>query len=110
MKALIATLALVSASATHAEFFDGNDLLEGINSTSNVKYGGALGYIMGVTDTLRGVSTCPPPNTTAGQLRDMVKQYLDLYPASRTFTGDAIVHRVVSTAWPCENRKKGNTL
>lgn len=108
MKAIITALALVATAAAHAEFYDGNELMEGINSTSNVKYGGALGYIMGVTDTLRGVSTCPPPNTTAGQLRDMVKMYLEQYPANRTFTGDAIVHRVVSTAWPCQ--KKGSSL
>lgn len=105
----LATLTLAALCATaNAEFWDGNKLYERYNSSSAFEQGMTLGYIMGVADTALGVSHCAPPTSTAGQMSDMVMQYLRVYPERRTRTGDSIVLEVLRAAWPCAARS-GNS-
>jgi hypothetical protein len=106
MRAAILIFAALAALPVHAEFKDGNKLYAELQG-SNMEKMVALGYITGVADSLNGISTCPPSNVTAGQLNDMVLKYLENYPQTRNFTGDALVQRVMSTVWPC---KKGSSL
>ena len=108
MKKLILVAALVASTAAHAEFKDGNSLYDDIRSSANFSQGVALGYIMGVTDALRGVTHCVAENVTAGQIHDMVQQYLKENPSLRHFTADLIVSRVLGRVWPCP--KKGGSL
>ena len=106
MKQKIALLAIVlgvTSIPVHAEFKDGNKLLAEMRGAA-MEQMVALGYVTGVADALNGSSVCPPPNVTAGQMKDMVLQYLENFPRSRSFTGDTIIHLVLSTAWPS---KKG---
>jgi len=105
-----ACLTLVALCATaHAEFWDGNKLWERYNSNSAYEQGMTLGYIMGVADTALGITHCAPPTSTAGQMSDMVMQYLRVYPERRTRTGDSIVLEVLRNAWPCASRNSGNS-
>lgn len=104
------TLALLAALAgtAHAEFFDGNRLLnrlQGEERRDAADFLQGLGYVTGVSDALRGVVHCPPDNITAGQISDMVKQYLVNNPEVRHQTGDRIVGFVLKRAWPCAERK-----
>lgn len=101
-------LALLLAGTAHAEFKDGNGLLADLQSeyVENRMYG--MGYIIGVADMGRGFVNCMPANATAGQLRDMVKNYLENTPAERHQTADIIVNRVLKAVWPCA--KRGNSL
>lgn len=103
-KAIILALAL--AGSAHAEFVDGNKLLSQIKDSGYFSQGHALGYIAGVADTGLGVIHCAPSNLTAGQLNDMVRNYLENTPAERHLTGDTIVNKVLKTVWPCA--KRGN--
>lgn len=106
----IFTWALCALSLTaHAEFYDGNALYEGMRG-SRMDKNAALGYVMGVADTVRGISFCPPPNVTAGQLGDTVQLYLAAVPDKRHYTGDSIVIAVISESWPCTTPKKGKSL
>jgi hypothetical protein len=68
----------------------------------------ALGYIVGVADMGRGFVNCMPENATAGQINDMVKNYLINTPADRHLTGDVIVNKVLKAVWPCA--KRGTSL
>jgi hypothetical protein len=105
----IACLTLVALCATaHAEFWDGNKLLERATSEGWYDRGTAIGYVMGVTDTTYGVIHCAPSNLTAGQVEAMVLQHLRAYPARRTQSGDSIVMEVLKAAWPCP-AKSGNS-
>lgn len=108
MKKHLIALALVSAGMAHAEFRDGNGLLADLQSdyVENRMYG--MGYIIGIADMGRGFVNCMPANATAGQLRDMVKNYLENTPAERHQTADIIVNRVLKAVWPCA--KRGNSL
>ena len=102
MKKLLLCAALVAGLA-HAEFKDGNKLLAQLQGAT-LDQSNALGYITGVSDTMHGVSHCPPENATAGQLSDMVRNYLTNVPAERHRTADVIVLHVLKTTWPCAER------
>lgn len=91
-------------TVAQAEFQDGNKLLSDLQSSyiENRMYG--LGYIIGVADMGRGYINCMPENATAGQIRDMVKNYLENTPAERHITADILVNRVLKAVWPCAKR------
>ena len=101
MKQLL-LLALV-CTAAHAEFKDGNKLLSDMNGNHSTQMN-AIGYVTGVADALAGITFCGPATVTAGQIYDMIKQYLDLYPANRHNTADRIINHVLKSAWPCAQR------
>lgn len=109
MKKIIATLMLAPtlASAQVGYFETGNTLYEKMGSTSPVEKMVALGYVKGISDAHSGTSICPPSNITAGQINDMVFQFLRSYPEHRSYTGNAVVLYVLSSNWPCNN---GSTM
>ena len=107
MRKFILTLALVAGTAQAGSFWDGNKLLSKLQGPIGEQMQG-LGYIMGVADAIDTITVCSPNNATAGQMLDIVKQYMDAYPALRHNTADLIVARALSRVWPCE--KKGNAL
>jgi hypothetical protein len=100
-------LALLIAGSANAEFSDGNKLLSDMNGDAMDRMH-ALGYVTGVFDAGRNLVHCPPTNVTAGQISDMVKNYLNNIPADRHLTGDTIVFKVLKATWPCA--KKGSSL
>lgn len=106
---LTACAALFCSLAAQAEFKDGNKLLADMTGNhSNQMY--AMGYVSGVADTLMGIAFCPPGNVTVGQITDMTKQYLESYPAIRSNSADTIVARILSNAWPCAKKERGQNL
>jgi hypothetical protein len=108
MKRLALTLlATASIGVAHAEFADGNKLLKDMTGDIYDRMH-AMGYVVGVFDMGRNVIHCAPNNVTAGQINDMVKNYLDNTPAERHLTGDTIVNRVLKAVWPCA--KRGSAL
>ena len=105
---VIACLACLSMTA-HAEFKTGNQLLSELTGNFGEQMN-ALGYITGAADVLMGLTFCPPLNITAGQLNDMMKQYLQQYPSERHNTADRIINHVLKSAWPCAQKKSGSSL
>jgi hypothetical protein len=108
MKIAIVCLALAAGPA-HAYFKDGNKLLSELNSNSgsNVLPATGLGYITGVADALYGITNCPPENVTAGQIRDMVRNYLENTPAVRHLPANQVVSHVLKSVWPCPATNSG---
>lgn len=106
MKKWIAIACLAWSTIAHAEFFDGNSLLAKMNSASLADEMVALGYVMGVADAHREVTYCKSPETvTSGQMRDIVKIYLERYPQTRHYTADVLVGRALGIVWPCAKRE-----
>jgi hypothetical protein len=109
MKRLILVVALVATSA-HAEFLDGNELLDRMRSTEPVRRGVAIGYVLGVHDTMARVNHCTPSNVTSGQLRDIVQNYITNTPARRHESADVLVMDALKIGFPCaNNRSRGGT-
>lgn len=102
-----AALALLVPALAHAEFFTGNQLYQRLNGDSSDRLL-ATGYVMGVFDTSSGVEHCGNqlPNVTAGQARDVVKQYLDQNPSTRDVSADLLARIALNKAWPCPDKKK----
>ena len=92
----------------YADFFSGNMLLERINSDAATQKSLALGYIMGVSDVYQNNVHCAGPLVTAGQTRDVVKQYLERNPASRDIAAELIIMVALGEAFPCKSNQKGN--
>lgn len=103
-----ALILAVFSTAAQAEFQDGNKLLSNLKDSAYFSQGYAMGYIAGIADMGLGVVHCAPANVTAGQLNDMVKNYLENTPAERHLSGDILVNRVLKTVWPCA--KRGSAL
>lgn len=104
-KSFLLVILLATAGVAHAEFLDGNKLLEFMRGNQG-EVGLALGYVTGAADTLTGVVTCPPSQANAGQVRDMVRKFLEAYPEHRTASADVIISAVLQAAWPCKQRTK----
>lgn len=90
--------------AAHAQYTDGNKLLSDIESDSVVREMVALGYVIGVADTGWWILHCVPNRVQAGQIRDMVRNYLRANPEERHRAADILVTRVLNHAWPCPKR------
>jgi MFS-type transporter involved in bile tolerance (Atg22 family) len=105
MKKLIVLAAMLAGTA-HAQFVDGNSLLERMRDESPVKRMVALGYVLGVLDSFLGSDICPPDNVQAGQASAVVKQWLEINPDKRHLTASAIVFVSLRNAWPCKQELK----
>jgi hypothetical protein len=105
MKKLL-ILATLLASTAHAQFVDGNGLLERMRDESPVKRMYALGYVIGVLDSFHGSDICPPDNVQAGQAAAVVKQWLEINPDKRHLIASAITFVALRQAWPCKQDLK----
>lgn len=111
MRRLIVSLLFIPAMA-HAEFETGNSLLADLQSSSIGQRMHALGFVKGVADVYVNVTFCPPNNSagiTAGQLNDMVKNYLEINPAIRHRTAESIINDLFKRTWPCPTNNRGRT-
>lgn len=84
MKKILVMLLMIPAIA-RAEFWSGNDLYNRIMSSEMTDRIQALGYVIGVYDMGIRAAFCPPSESgiTAGQIRDMTRQYLENNPSQR---------------------------
>lgn len=103
MKHLLVILWICLTLPAHAEFYSGNDLYKRLQSTNAVDQGLALGYIAGAFDTLSSRLICPPSNVTMGQVRDIVRMWLENNPQTRHFSADSLVLSTFKSVWPCDS-------
>lgn len=106
MRRFLAVLLVIPCLA-RAEFETGNSLLANLQSASVGERMHALGYIKGVVDVYLHVTICPPNGgngITAGQLNDMIKNYLQNAPAIRHKTAESIINDALKQVWPCPQR------
>ena len=103
MRKVIASLLFIPSIGC-AEFLDGNGLLSRMNDSEAIPRVAALGYVQGAADVYAGTKICMPKNVTAGQARDVVKQYLEINPEKRHYSADSLVLNALAQVWPCSNR------
>mgnify|MGYP001240467614 CR=1 FL=1 len=106
---------LVTASfptAAHAGFKDGNRLLSDCDAgdssrTDNLSWGACMGYILGAADALgfwsaiASGTSCLPPTSQAGQVKDIVVKYLRDNPAKRHFEAHILIYGALKDAFGC---------
>jgi hypothetical protein len=111
MKRLIIAAVACVATLAHAEFYSGNELYTRITSSESWHRSFVNGYVSGIADAAHGVSYCPQPNVTLGQLVDLTKQLLERMPAQRHASADGFVVVAITTAFPCaKQQKKGGDV
>ena len=104
MKKILAALLFVPAMA-QAEFVSGNDLLSRMKSdVMEQMY--ALGYVIGVADSAENITVCSPDNIKAGQVYDIVQNFLEANPAIRHHSADIIIRSKLEALWPCKQQGK----
>lgn len=103
-KILNGLLATVLATSAQAEFMTGNELLQYADSNDDMKWGIAMGYVLGAADSSMGDTHCTPENVTAGQVMQIVVDKLRENPKHRHHSADIFVSAALATTWPC---KKG---
>lgn len=106
MKKILVSMLFVPVMAS-AEFMDGNDLLNDMQSTEVIKRVFAMGYVAGVSDSHRSITHCPPANVQLGQVKDMAEQYLIANPSIRHLSADLLVSDMLKKRWPCKTEDKG---
>jgi Rap1a immunity proteins len=83
---------------------NGNSLLS-LCTTGDARR--CLGYIEGVSDAMDsgadigGYRACLPPDMIAGQLRDVVLQFLYNDPAERHMGAVSLIAKALSKSFPC---------
>jgi hypothetical protein len=105
MKTLLAGLMFVCTSVS-AQYQSGNDLHRDLNASSAQLNMYALGYIVGVTDSILNIAVCIPAGVTQGQLQDVMKNYLHANPQDRDVAAYILVIAALGQHWPCANRRK----
>jgi hypothetical protein len=105
MKKLLLCVALCVTTTVQASFVSGNDLFKHLTDNNYFSQGYAMGYILGVSDVFSGDSHCMPQGVTAGQVRDVVKNFLEVSPEIRHRPADVIVHVILRSTWPCPTKQ-----
>lgn len=98
--AILLTTTAISTGAW-AQAWDGNTLHNNLSSEKGLQRLLALGYLMGVSDTIHSVVFCPPNEVTVGQIRDMVGNYLRDTPDKRHLGAEVLIGLVLRSKWPC---------
>lgn len=117
MRILIVVLMLVSGAAWGGVavdgksqpilFYSGNELLRDCGDEGYYLQGFCFGYIVGVFDDTSALSIygdnavhpCAPPNVQAGQILDIVKQWLAYNPDKRHLSAALIVRTATIEAF-----------
>jgi hypothetical protein len=107
VKTILATLLIAVALPAHAEFMDGNTLLQRMNGEAPERVA-AFGYIGGVADAMSGVGWCPTANVTLNQVIDLTRTILASVPEHRHQPADVYVRVALNRIAPCQ--KKGSAL
>ena len=105
MRKLLAILLFLPLTAK-ADFWTGNDLYNKLSSSEVIERVNAIGYVVGIYDA--GVNSVFCPKTeqgiTAGQIRDMVHNWLSYNPQRRHEPAERLVFQIYKQNWPCPVR------
>jgi len=104
LSALAVLLCSAFTAQAQSQFFNGNELLSRMESTNHFAQGVAHGYVVGIMDTMTGITICSPGKLTVGQVHDIIHKYLKDNPEHRHLAADVIVETVMSRRFPCKGQ------
>ena len=107
--AFIAALLIATTFPIHAEFMNGNQLLEDLNGDV-VAQMYAAGYVAGIVDGVthmkklgaKGGWCFSLPVVTNKQVADVVRLWLERNPASRHYVATGLVSSALAESFPCK--------
>lgn len=100
-------LALHAPITALAYFETGNSLYKDLNSGDPVARIASMAYISGVADATRTepnkkIAHCIPYGVTKGQIRDIVKLFMDNHPEYRHYVAPDVITTALAVAFPCK--------
>lgn len=104
---------LMVPGMVRAEFYSGNDLYSRLIDTGSiVNQMVGLGYVVGVYDVGVHAVFCPrrEDSISAGQISDMVKNWLIINAHRRHESAEKLVLEVFKQTWPCANRRSRGSV
>ena len=115
MAAVVVVVLAGEAPTASGQFYDGNSLHEDCQARGDaalMEEASCLGYVAGIFDLLFVLNSgelggaivqfCYPKNGTQGQMRDVVKLWLETHPEKRHEYGAKLVVIALNEAFPCE--------
>lgn len=63
------------------------------------------GYVMGISDSMMGISACPPDTVSTWQIKATVLKQLRETPGKIDLPGSALVFNILKKTWPCPDRQ-----
>ncbi|MBF9150734.1 Rap1a/Tai family immunity protein [Novosphingobium jiangmenense] len=89
-------------SPARAEWMSGEQLQEACSAKAPVDRAMCLSYVIGVLDGFRSAERPPkvPDDVSAGQVRDVVAQYLAGHDEALALQGREVVKAAIVDAWP----------
>jgi hypothetical protein len=102
MKKLIFCLALLIVLPVNANYLSGNELKARCVSDNYVNSGMCMGYITGVVDSYNNFVFCIPTGVTIGQMKDILKKYMDENPAKLHESAVDIVASAMKKDFSCK--------
>lgn len=118
MRSVLLAMVVVLPSLAWGQFFDGKTLLMMCTSEPrSFAEGGCVGFIAGISDSLKAAENrrspndrvCVPPEMTTMELRDTVVKYLDLVPQFKDYQAAFLVEMALLSAYPCNPRQLAET-
>lgn len=107
-KGFVTGLALCLFSQAHAfaGFYSGNEIYAKCTDNDTFYRGQCLSYIAGISDAMDennvdGFTACIPGGVTAGQLKDLVTQWLFSHANKRHYAASGLVAHALSDNYPC---------
>jgi Rap1a immunity proteins len=96
----------IGISVSKADYIDGNRLLDECTSLAFERKMFCLGYIDAISDAMQhqpvnGFEGCVSTAVGAGQVQDIVVDFLHEHPADRHLAAEGTVARAISEAFPC---------
>ena len=89
-------------------FENGNKLYSDLTAPNEEQRLFAMGFIIGVADAggggefvVVGWQYCVPTQSTMGQIRDVVRQFLEAHPEKRHMAAAGLVGEALQGAFPC---------
>lgn len=104
----LALLALAFAGAAPAASYNGQKLVDALNSATPAERSFAEGYVFGIADSMQEAypvfglyRACIPSATTSAQVVALVKQTLQREPGYLHNAAGFLVAKAVADAFPC---------
>jgi len=102
MKYLVAATLMIAAMNVNAWYFTGEDIQSMCNKPpEDAGSSVCLGYIAGVVDSLGGNHFCLSKSRTLGQLREIVKKYIDKNLERLHLDATVLTTLALKESFPC---------
>lgn len=102
MKRLVITGTLLCATLAHAQFWNGNKLLDNLENEDPTFRLYAAGYLAGVTDGMDGTKFCVPTQAQLKQIIEMVQNALRSEPENRHKPAADLIAERLHDQWACQ--------